>query len=412
MGTTIITTTSIKPTTMKFSTKAILSVTALATSVPSDAKVNAFEAFWYRPHHECGQAGTNPDQAINLVHTQMDVTGDNGVDFVGLSEAGGIAGGISRDSQSYDVIGAVCGSGGSFVSPIALLYNWAKWDKIDSWPRNDVCQNGDIPTATPTGQYLCGLTDVTPSDTNCCSCTFSADEITQDDNIGQRPFVIGKFSSREYSGEIPGQSLCVVAAAMTHPSHSHSIATLNSAVAQVCGDSPILYMADTNLSGSSQSISSLFESEPLRSLHEQPHPPHTCCNEAQPTRFASDRIAVTQDLWIDNLYGGSTYSGGDDYPSDFGYACQADEEHLPILASVSFRDNDNDGLDDGCSGIRDEPEACKHGNNDGKTSAVIDHIEANTDTTPTSETLDGGDLAIEATIESDTIAMNDTETGD
>lgn len=75
--------------------------------------------------------------------------------------------------------------------------------------------------------------------------------------------------------------------------------------------------------------------------------PYTCCNDTASVdstifvdkgynRYASDRIAASADAFkITKLEGGSVAPDGSVVAEDLGYKCHANEEHLPLRASIT-----------------------------------------------------------------------------
>ena len=319
-----------------------VSATATISSTLTSSSA-AFSALWYRPHDECGWEGSNATQASLFINDQMK---KSGIDFVGISGYGdNINNPIGIDG--YGSVGSVCGNpdDASVVSPIVLFHNKERWDVVDLYPKSSVCQ-ASIPTALPNGPYNCGAKTI-PSNGDCCSCTYSDEELAINPKIVQRPWAAGLFEQKliaTISGSSSSRTVCVVVASLAHPSNTtESFGAISPEVNTFCRGNPVVFMADTNLNEPSTPTSTGFREEPLLSLKDYSHGdlPYTCCNDTYRgeviNQFASDRIAVSSgDLSIDDLFGGSAVPGLE-MPLGFGYQCHNMKEHAPLLAHVSFQ---------------------------------------------------------------------------
>ena len=119
---------------------------------------------------------------------------------------------------------------------------------------------------------------------------------------------------------------------------------------RVCKSAPILFMADTNILNNKITTGEIFLSSP--SFPDNPlaqlvdynsESPYTCCgndtgNDRGDTEFAMDRIAVTAtSLVINSFYGGAlTKQGTPGIPGQSGYVCGSEQEHAPLVATISF----------------------------------------------------------------------------
>ena len=193
--------------------------------------------------------------------------------------------------------------------------------------------------------WQCGPTDVVPTNTAeeiCCSCTYAADKADDGGSPQVRPqvqdraWVAGIF---RHNDEYP---VCVVATGMIHLYPVKNIypdgtGTIDMEVKRFCFSFPIIFMADTNLANPNKKTGSLFKLQPLSDLRDAAKPRFTCC-EDKPTQLASNRIAVIGVHWrgleIQMITGGASIRGGQDFPGDMGYQCEAQEEHLPIKAFI------------------------------------------------------------------------------
>jgi len=346
-------------------------------------------AFWYKPHYQCnGKGGSTPQNAANFINEQL-VGGENGVDFAGISEWVGADGISIGNAAHYGTIGSVCGyDKTTHTTAIVLFYKLDSWTLEESYPKSQNCNAVPIPpwTGQQTGEVCLGKT--TPSDDNCCSCTYTEkeDAFAKDNGtkLGQRPWVAGIFSYKADPNN--EKKICVVTGEMPHalskttainlnggltsdpkpyliennkcmlvntkdclPNQEKSsiifgTSTLVSGVTRFCGDNPIIFMTDSNAGMGYVSTSEMFLSEPMMSLtdHERLSS-YTCCNsaareEGQSNNYAADRIAVSKNkLTIDKLHGGSKEPAGD-LPSDMTYQCHSAEEHTPLRAHISFKE--------------------------------------------------------------------------
>jgi len=363
-------------------------------------------AFWYKPHFQCnGADGSTPARAARFINQQLEppttVTTTTAAvpapaaDFVGISEWIGPQNLTIGNPEKYGVIGAVCGYGKTeYTTPMALFYRYEHWSLQESYPTSSYKCNV-VPTLPWTGPQIGPVCKdkVSPTAGNCCSCTYSEQEYQLGNalnaNLGQRPWVAGKFVSKTTTHR-PKQEICVVAGEVPHPLQNTTLTNLNgqmipwndpnpppftaelyqctstlplskcipnlsnssilfgtdtltAGVTEFCGtDIPIIFMADTNVGMGYVATGSLFLEEPLRSLaSDATENAYTCCNDTSYggvlNAFASDRIAVTsQALTMDRLEGGSVAPNG---PLPFGmrYQCAATEEHLPLRAHISFQ---------------------------------------------------------------------------
>lgn len=351
-------------------------------------------AFWYKPHYQCdGSAGTTPQGAADFINKQL-VGGDKGgADFLGISEWV-VADNISIGNPAeYGTIGSVCGYGVTdYTTPVALFYKLDAWTLDDSYPKSPSCNFVPVPPWTgPQIGDIC-VNKTQPDGDNCCSCTFSEKEYSLGNdigqNLGQRPWVAGIFSSKisddDGDNNAKTQKVCVVAGEITHPLFNSTLSNLNGkttsdpkpnsiaqylctllntrdcvpnltnssilfgtdvlvpGVSEFCGNNPVIFMADTNAGMGYISTGSMFSIEPLMSLEGySPLSPYTCCNDTlyggELNVYASDRIDVSgSKLTIDLLEGGSSAPAGS-LPGDMTYYCHASEEHSPLRAHISFK---------------------------------------------------------------------------
>lgn len=322
---------------------------------------------WYKPHFQCGtDQGTNPQKAASFINNFMDV---NPADFLGISEwtANSMA---KIGSENYGHLGATCG-GESLTTPISLFWDTRQWEIQSAYPPSPMCQeafSSETWKQNSQSQYAsCRLNDFKPDNGNCCSCTYSFDEITDlktRDHL--RPWAAGIFQHTSNSNK----QVCVVVASIPHPvtvswqSDRHACTKtgsvkdcvtnksgtsmlygtdqLVSQVTEFCGSVPIVFMADTNASG--EHTRDLFLTQPLSELQDKGSPtPYTCCftkTQTSNNRYPFDRIAVTGNLRIDDLRGGANHAGGS-LPNDLKHQCYASEEHAPLTARISFTDYTN-----------------------------------------------------------------------
>mmetsp|Transcript_21723 Transcript_21723/g.23292 ORF Transcript_21723/g.23292 Transcript_21723/m.23292 type:complete len:456 (+) Transcript_21723:58-1425(+) len=384
-------------------------------------------AFWYKPHYQCnGSDGSTPERAARFINRQLDppaaVASANAsaaaaavpaADFVGISEwVGGPQNLTIGNPDQYGVIGAVCGYGNTdYTTPMALFYRVEHWSLQASYPPL-AHQCTVVPTLPWEGSKIGPVcvnkvqptNDEEGNNTNCCSCTYSEQEyqrgVEWNLNLGQRPWVAGRFVSKKTRTNKKRQEVCVVAGEVPHPMQNTTLTNVNgkmipwndpnpkpyttaiyqctttlpltqcvpnlsnssilfgtdtlmAGVTEFCGtDVPIILMADTNVGMGYVSTGSLFLQEPFQSLTSSVAVAaetttkttlnsYTCCNDTGYggvlNAFASDRIAVTsQDLMIDHLEGGSVAPTGP-VPRGMQYQCAAAEEHLPLRAYISFQ---------------------------------------------------------------------------
>ena len=297
-------------------------------------------AFFHRAHHECGKAGTTPDKEVTFIETQM----KDSVDFIGLSEYEA-SNTIDASKYNFGMIGASCKY--NYSEPVRLYYNKNDWNKVDSYPKSKACQDPENPPGgSAVAPWQCGPRDVVPTNTAegiCCACTYAADKADDGGSpkqvrpmVRDRAWVAGIF---EQYDNLSTFTVCVVATGMIHPYPVENITpegtgTIAPEVANFCGSShPIIFMADTNLVNPKEKTGSLFKEKPLSDLRDAAKPRWTCCKNDH-AKHASDRIAVTGTLVIETITGGASSSGGQDFPDDMGYQCEASVEHLPIKAFI------------------------------------------------------------------------------
>ena len=320
-----------------------MNVEALTTS-PNDyvgdngeVMYRDIKAVWHRPHHECGDPNTKPDKEVTFIETQMKAN----VDFIGLGEyeASNV---IRASTWKFGMIGATCKY--DYTEPVRLYYNKNYWTKKDSYPKSDACQDPQNPPGgSAVAPWKCGKSDVVPNkaEGECCSCTYKADQANNGltgPQVEDRTWVAGIFQ-QTYSDKI---TVCVVATGMIHPYPKspggkipQGTGTIGQEVANFCGSHSIIFMADTNLILSSERTRDLFQEKPLSDLRDSKEPRYTCCKNNGNTN-ASDRIAVTGTLVIDQITGGASDRGRADWPRDMDYQCKTEAEHLPIKADISY----------------------------------------------------------------------------
>jgi len=353
-----------------------------------------FTAFWYKPHYQCnGRKGSTPQNAANFINEQLHLTTPSGrpnkvaADFVGVSEWGSPDNILIGNPDEYGTIGGVCSYGeAAYLTPVALFYKKETWEITKSYPASPKCNSVPAPpwTGPQFGADVC-VDKVTPSGDNCCSCVYSEDEYAQADdmgnNLGQRPWVGGMFQQKNNNEK----KVCVIAGEVPHPLMNRTVHNLDgnkdtsnplpytivpylctllntqncvpnlgkssilygtdvlvSGVNEFCGDdTPIVFMADTNVGMGYVTTGSLFLTKPLDSLTDVSSlSPYTCCNNTASsgyTNYASDRISVSgKDLTIDTLQGGAVTPQGE-LPGDMTYQCHCSEEHAPLRAHISFK---------------------------------------------------------------------------
>jgi len=332
----------------------------------------SFNALWYKPHWQC-----DSERAAEFINSRLPW-----VDFAGISEYN------TTEPIGNEGYGSIASSCGQDNTPIELFYNRDKWSLVDSVPPKPICRDTSIirdDTYDFRDQFQCGTgrggnytLDEEHNDADCCSCNYSSDEFEKGGKgVASRPFVVGLFDS------VDGGEVCVVVAELPHnirnvdgpgfngctndpsqldecmlnhdgTSRVRGTSNLVSSVLDLCGDVPIIFMADTNIISPEISVEDIFLStesinNPLAGLVEfsDGDSPFTCCNEDPPTRFAMDRIAVTdgpvglQDgggqLRIRNFEGGASVQGGTPWvPGQHGYVCESHQEHAPLVALISY----------------------------------------------------------------------------
>mmetsp|Transcript_30017 Transcript_30017/g.67726 ORF Transcript_30017/g.67726 Transcript_30017/m.67726 type:complete len:500 (-) Transcript_30017:40-1539(-) len=287
----------------------------------------SFRAVWYKPHFQCGYSAP-----ANFVNNEMK---RYHADFIGVSEYKS-KGRINDRSYGYGNIHSQCGP-----SVIDLYYDDMNWSKVHELGGN--------------------------------RCTYSHSEKNKygEKSVGGRPWAAGLFKNKSSHNEV-----CVVVAEVPHAVRHHKLdrtcthnrheisgcernedgtskilgtSELVRGVERVCGDTPVVFMADSNIQSPSISTSSMFMSShghhnPLADLSDH-STPYTCCNtrsHQKSTQYAMDRIAATNGkLKVETLEGGSKTKGGTvHFPGQQGYICKTEEEHAPLLARISFAGKD------------------------------------------------------------------------
>jgi len=290
-----------------------------------------------------------------------------------------------------------------------------KWKLEASYPPSPKCQD-KIPVPNATGSWTGPIGDVcvdkvTPGEDDCCLCTFSEEEYNEGNEmgqaLGQRAWAGGLFSMKEgtYDEEIESPpKVCMVVGEMPHPLSNTSLYDLNGVatsdprpfsimryictsllnpeicvpnsdgtskilfgssvfvegVSELCGDTPVVVMFDSNAGAGDFPTWVMFNTEPLLGLagavDNDGLEPYTCCNDTHlvdidPSqfridaigggnkglnRYASDRIAASVETFkIDKLEGGSITVGGPVDTVGLGYQCHAAQEHLPLRAYIT-----------------------------------------------------------------------------
>ena len=200
-------------------------------------------AFWYKPHYQCnGSNGSTPERAARFINRQLvdhpAVDAAAAVpDFVGISEWVGPQNLTIGNPDQYGVIGAVCGYGNTdYTTPMALFYRYEHWSLQASYPplANQCNVVPTLPWEGPKIGPVC-VNKVQPDDeegNNCCSCTYSKQEyqlgVELNLNLGQRPWVAGRFVSKKKNTRTQQrQEVCVVAGEVPHPMQNTTLTNLN-----------------------------------------------------------------------------------------------------------------------------------------------------------------------------------------
>ena len=327
------------------------------------------------------------------------------ISFVGICEWEQSKDTPIGNSDSYGSIGAACGFASTpYTTPVVLFYRRDKWSLEASYPPSSNCRD-NVPVPNATGSFVgpqigpvC-VDKVTPGEYDCCSCSFSEDEYNKGSamgqSLGQRAWAGGLFKMKDGIEGDESPKICVVTGEFPHPLSNQTLWDLNGEVAdsdpkpysimryictsllnpencipnlsgtsnilfgsdsfvqgvtELCGDNPVIFMADTNAGAGDFPTWAMFNTKPLMGIHGvggyDGLEPYTCCNDTMESkwyshgkgfnRYASDRIAVSKDtLKIQKLMGGAVAPGAPLHVSELGYKCHASQEHLPLHAFIT-----------------------------------------------------------------------------
>jgi len=277
----------------------------------------------------------------------------------------------------YGVIGSGCYAAGKKKEGdvIGLAYDTTKWTLDRAFPlmphsSTDTCP---IPQSDGLGSDVMCAADRAdhPDVQGCCGCVGNPSYDDGGGALGARAFAAGLFSKNDGSGQ-----LCVVTASLPHPKETNvdamaqkatavpfdtklQIPVLNQTILNLCGNSEILFLGDTNLSYPTEKFQDLFEKgSALNKLCDATgEPGFTCCADTVPpppgfapaaptpaiNRYASDRIALSCQSRKDvSVVGGGPAQGracagiydtfADTYPCN-----GSKEEHCPVRTSFAWR---------------------------------------------------------------------------